>query len=104
MPIRYPLACVLSLASKRHKREGEGENDREPDPPHEHPVGMAGGSLAGGSLADLNWLGGAAEHCAQDVVSLAAPPRDERVDLLGLLGRHGGVLVADIGEVAQGNP
>ena len=27
-----PLACVLSVASKRHKREGEGENDREPDP------------------------------------------------------------------------
>src|SRR5262245_60978728 len=100
MPIRYPLACVLSLASKRHKREGEGENDREPDPPHEHLMGMAGGSLA-----DLNYLAGTAEHCAQDVVSLAdvlraAPPRDERVDLLGLLGRHGAVLVADVGEVA----
>src|SRR5215470_18872069 len=65
--------------------------------------------MAGGSLADLNCLRSAAEHCAQDVVSLAdvlraAPPRDERVDLLGLLGRHGAVLVADVGEVAQRNP
>src|SRR5215471_15741479 len=50
----------------------------------------------------------AAEHCAQDVVGFAdvlrtAPPRDERVDFLGLLGRHGAVLVADVGEVAQRN-
>jgi hypothetical protein len=57
----------------------------------------------------VNYLGGAAEHCAQDVVGFAdvlrtLPPRDQREDLLGLLGRHGAVLVADVGEVAQGNP
>src|SRR5262245_35174855 len=51
-------------------------------------------------------LGGAAEHRAQDVIGLAdvlwtPPSRDEREDLLGLLGRHGAVLVADVGEIAQ---
>src|SRR6266850_6228951 len=53
-------------------------------------------------------LGSAAEHRAQDVVRLAnvfrtPPPRDEREDLLGLLGRYGAVLVADVGEITQRN-
>src|SRR5438093_422391 len=53
-------------------------------------------------------LRGAAEHGAEDIVGLAdvlrtAPARDEREDPLGFLGRHAAVLVADVGEVAQGD-
>ena len=49
-------------------------------------------------------LGRAAEHRAQDVVSFAdvlrtTPSRDQREDLLGFFGRHGAVLVADVGQI-----
>src|SRR6266852_1549701 len=65
-------------------------------------AGVRGRSVSDGGLR------GAAEHRAQDVVGLAdvlltSPPRDEREDLLGLLGRHRALLVADVGEVAQRN-
>src|SRR5438128_8839959 len=61
-----------------------------------------------GRTGERQVLRGAAEHRAQDVVSLAdvfrtPPSRDQREDLLGLFGRHGAVLVADVGEIAQGN-
>src|SRR4030095_9267020 len=53
-------------------------------------------------------LRGAAEHRAQDVVGLAhvfrtPPSRNEREDLLSILGRDGAVLVTDVGEIAQRN-
>ena len=53
-------------------------------------------------------LRGATEHRAEDVVGLAdvlrtAASRHEREDPLGFLGRHAAVLVADVGELAEGN-
>src|SRR2546430_534067 len=62
------------------------------------------GAFSGGRGRDP--LGRALDHGAQDVVRLAdllGPPtgRDEREDLLGLLTRHRGGLVADVGEVAE---
>src|SRR5207245_4677431 len=61
-----------------------------------------------GRTGERQVLRGAAEHRAQDGVSLAdvfrtPPSRDQREDLLGLFGRHGAVLVADVGELAQRN-
>jgi hypothetical protein len=38
------LTGLLSVGSKRRENT-ECENDGEPDPPHVHLVGMAGGSL-----------------------------------------------------------
>src|SRR5438552_2185939 len=59
-----------------------------------------------GNPRDVATLGRALEHRAQDVVRLAdllgtPTGRDEREDLLGLLTRHRGGLVADVGEVAE---
>src|SRR2546425_4500054 len=61
-----------------------------------------------GKTGERRDLRDAAEHRAQDVVSFAnvfrtPPSRDQREDLLGLFGRHGAVLVADVGELAQRN-
>src|SRR5262249_58620883 len=60
---------------------------------------VAGGAVSGS-------LRGAAEQRAQDVVGFAnglrTASRDEHDDLRSLFGRHG-VLVGDVGEVAQGN-
>jgi hypothetical protein len=40
-PVSFPL--LLTVGPERRKDEAENENDREPDPPHGHLVGMAGG-------------------------------------------------------------
>src|SRR5437773_1937665 len=61
-----------------------------------------------GNPRDVATLGCAPEHGAQDVVRLAdllgtPTGRDEREDLLGLLAGHRGGLVADVGEVAEGD-
>ena len=42
------MIAPLHLGGERRKNEAECENDREPDPPHEH---LGGGWLAG-SLAE----------------------------------------------------
>src|SRR5262249_17459568 len=42
---------LLRVTGYRCEREANRENDREPDPPHGHLTGMAGGSLARKSRA-----------------------------------------------------
>src|SRR5262249_51172140 len=55
----YPrdLSRLLRLGRKRRKKNAEKKNNREPDPPHEHLVTMAGGSLAD-------------ESCSQELATL----------------------------------
>src|SRR5574341_59138 len=72
----------------------------------DNPSGGVGISVRWWRELRARRLRGAAEHRAEHVVSLAnvlraAPARHEREDLLGVLGRDCGGLVADVGEVAQ---
>jgi hypothetical protein len=39
-------AIAVVVDGDRREPQAESENDREPDPPHGHLVGTAGGSLA----------------------------------------------------------
>ena len=52
-PMRYTFARLLRLDHDRCK-EGDRKNDREPDPPHWHLTGMAGGSLADQNYATID--------------------------------------------------
>jgi hypothetical protein len=45
-PDSADLFRLRPLSGERRKSETDSENDREPDPPHLHLDGMAGGSLA----------------------------------------------------------
>src|SRR2546426_6461768 len=99
------------------KRAEKSAWPRKPMPSHSWSVVMITPSserpiVDGARGAErYRWRGilrGAAEHGAEDVVGLAdvlrtAAARDEREDPLGFLGRHAAVLVADVGEVAQGD-
>src|SRR5262249_42584207 len=114
----HALAATLGGDPLHEEARGEeslaDESDGEPQllnghvtPSSRRPIVKRSRRRAA-EVASDGELGRAAEHRAKDVVSFAdvlrtTPSRDQREDLLGFFGRHGAVLVADVGQITQRN-